>query len=230
MMEKVCESKEDYINWDGHDLQLHIPSGALPKGSTTRIIFGASISGKFHLPPSMKLVSAVFLIDVISSACFLEDVELKIPHCLDLSVELCDLVWFIHAPFNKQCQTEVLFEKLNGGIFKPGWEYGLICTRKFCLIAIAIDMSQRNNQSTTMTSLHTLSASDLPETSVQLLPQPIHPKVTAHFCIPGNRTELVWDIYFMVSLKLPSMVKVLINIALMLSYDFITGSYCDLNV
>ena len=158
----------------------------------------------------MKLVSAVFLVDVTPSSCFLEDVELKIPHCLELSVELCDRVSFIHAPFNNICQTEVFsFKKLSGGAFKPDLEYGSIWTREFCLIAIAIDMSHR---STAVTPLCALTASDLPKSPVQLLPQqPTDPcfKTIAYFCIPAVQSELVWDVYVMVSLKIPSMAQVI---------------------
>lgn len=214
-LEKVCQSGENF-NWDEHDFQLNIPTGALPRQIVAKVSFGVSISGQFHLPPSMKLVSAVFLVDVSPSDCFVEDVELRIPHCVDLSIELCDHLWFIHAPFNKMCQTEVFnFKKLSGGIFKSDLEYGSICTRDFCLMAVAVDMSQICNptRSATATPLHALTASDLPKTSVQLLPQqPIHPcyKMKAYFCIPFNQseTELVWDVYFMVSLKIPSMAKV----------------------
>ena len=207
-VEKVCASGENF-NWERHDLQLSVPSSALPKKTGVTISFGASISGNFHLPPSLKLVSAVFLVDVTPSSCFLEDVELKIPHCLDLSVELCDCVSFIHAPFNKMYQTEVFnFEKLPGGVFKPDLEYGSIWTRDFCLMAIAVD----TNRKSTVTPLCALTVSDLPRAPVQLLPQqPIYPcfKTVAYFCIPANQTELVWDVYIMVSLKIPSMAQVI---------------------
>ena len=206
--EKVCASGENF-NWDGHDVQFNIPSNALPKKTEVTIYFGASISGKFHLPHAMKLVSAVFLVDVTPSSCFLEDVELKIPHCLELSVELYECVSFIHAPFNKMCQANVFnFEKLSGGVFKPDLDYGSIWTKDFCLMAIAVDM---NHWQSTVTPLSFLTVSDLPKTSVQLLPQqPVHScfKTVAYFCIPADQTELVWDVYIMVSLKIPSMAQV----------------------
>lgn len=203
-VEKVCTSGENF-NWESHDLQFNIPSSALPKKTGVAVSFGASIWGSFRLPPSMKLVSAVFLVDVAPSSCFLEDVELKIPHCLELSVGLCDHVSFIHAPFNKICQTEVFnFKKLSGGVFKPDLEYGSIWTRDFCLMAIAVDTSHR---STAVTPLCALTPSDLPKTPVQLLPQPCV-KTMAYFCIPANQTDL-WDAYVMISLKLPSMAQVI---------------------
>lgn len=204
-LEKIFGSGETF-NWDEHGMQLYIPNGALPRRTAAKISFGVSISGKFHLPPSMKLVSAVFLVDVTPMGCFVEDVELKIPHCLDLSTELCDCVWFIHAPFYGMHQTEPFnFEKLPGGVFQPESEYGSIWTRDFCLVAVAVDVSQKSNP------LYALKAADLPQAPVQLLPrQSTHPcyKMTAYFCIPTNQTKLVWDAYFMVSLKIPSMAKV----------------------
>ena len=201
-VEKDCKSGEIF-NWDRYGLQFNIPNGALPREATVTISFGASISGNFHLPASMNLVSAVFLVEVTPSSCFTEDVELKIPHCLDLSVELCDHVCFIHAPFDKAAEV-FNFKKFCGGIFRPDLEYGSIWTKDFCLMAIAVDLS-------VVTPLCALTASDLPKTSVQLLPQQsVNPcfKAIAYFCIPADQTELVWDAYVMISLKIPSMAEV----------------------
>lgn len=227
-LETICVSGEK-INWDGHDLQLDIPDGALPKGIVPKISFGVSICGNFHLPPSMKLVSAVFVVDVTPSSCFMKDVELRIPHCLDMSVQLCDCVSFVHAPFDKLCQTTSFsFTKLSGGVFKPNSEYGSICTRDFCLIAVAVDIEGQNkHQRATTTPLHALTSSDLPVTPVKLLPQqptndcskkttpvqlfPQQPtyKMTAYFCIPASPADPEWDVYFMVSLRIPSIAKVI---------------------
>jgi len=198
-VEKDCKSGENF-NWDGHDLQLNIPNGALPRETAVTISFGASISGNFRLPASMKLVSAVFLVEVTPSSCFKEDVELKIPHCLDLSAKMCDNVFVIHAPFDKAAEA-FNFKKLCGGIFKPDLEYGSIWTKDFCLMAVAA----------AVTPLCALAASDLPKTSVQLLPQqPVNPcyKTIVYFCIPADQTELAWDVYVMISLKIPSMAVV----------------------
>ena len=170
-------------SWDDHGFSINIPSGAVQQGTEASITFGVSISGRFALPQNMTLVSAVFCVDAYPK-CFEKDVEIKIPHSLELSEELSEHVSFVRASFNTSCFD---FKKFPGGIFKPGLEYGVLSTKSFSFFAVAVDKLG---------------------TGLQSIVAPIIRAATVHVCIPENRSVPVWQLYVYVSLRSRSMRKV----------------------
>jgi len=168
-------------SWDDHGFSISIPVDAVQNEAS--IMIGVSISGKFVLPVNMTLVSAVFCVDA-SPSCFEKDVELKIPHNLELSEELSEHVSFVRA----SCSTSSFnFEKIPGGVFKPGVEYGVLSTKSFSLFAVVTNKLG--------VGLQNIAASFIRV-------------ATVHVCMPENRSMPVWQVYVYVSLRNRSIRKV----------------------
>jgi len=170
-------------SWDDHGFSISIPVDAVQNGVEASIMIGVSISGKFVLPANMTLVSAVFCVDA-SPSCFEKDVELKIPHSLELSEELSEHVSFVRASCS---MSSFNFEKIHGGVFKPGVEYGVLSTKSFSLFAVATNKLG--------VGLQNIAASFIRV-------------ATVHVCMPENRSMPVWQVYVYVSLRNRSMRKV----------------------
>ena len=174
-----CGAEGCQHSWDEHGLTITIPSGAVPKGTEASLTIGVSISGNFVLPPDMTLVSPVFCVDAVPN-CFEKDVELKVPHILDVSEETSEHISFVRASCDS---SDFHFEEFPGGVFKPGLDYGVFSTKSFSLYAIAVKKFACGLGSVIRTA-------------------------TVYFCVPENRTAPVWQVYVYVSQRSCSIHKV----------------------
>ena len=104
----------------------------------------ASLSGQFHLPDDMELVSGVYWISF--PAKFLDQpVTLELQHCAHLEPTEQTHLTFVTS----KCNQEALpyrFKPLPGGVFTTSNDYGTVQLDRFSSMAIARTQSHSREQ------------------------------------------------------------------------------------
>ena len=111
---------------------MHIPEGALVSGNGD-IAIRAMVTGKFQYPEGTEPVSAIY--GISTSATFAEPVTVEIQHCVALKREEdCQFLSFAvaHDHLHLLCR----FKKLEGGLFSPDSQYGVISLSSFCYLTV----------------------------------------------------------------------------------------------
>ena len=123
------------FEWSKFGFKIHFPDNAVPGDvDKCHINVKASLSGQFHFPKDMELISGVYWI-----ACphkFTKPVTVEIQHC---AAKPCNLTYIA-----AKCTQEDLpyqFKTLEGGVFSPSSHYGSINLNHFSGLGIALRWS-----------------------------------------------------------------------------------------
>ena len=122
-----------------HGFRLHLPENSLPpEVDECQVHVKASLSGQFHLPENMELISGIYWI--ATSHNFTKPVTVEIQHCLSGTDHSSSLTYI-----TANCAQDDLpykFSVLIGGEFAPSSQYGSISLTHFSGVGIAYQPPQ----------------------------------------------------------------------------------------
>lgn len=128
-------NEENIIFWEEYGINVLVPKDAIPSSVTScDITVVPVIKGSFMFPPDTTPVSAIYAID---TTCELnKQIGIRIQH----SVELTDPSHCGQLSFAKaecvNCSPPYKFEKVEGGLFNVGSEYGLLYCSSFSFLTV----------------------------------------------------------------------------------------------
>ena len=137
----------DYYN-TRHDVEIRIPEAAiLPNDGMIKIEFGVAMYGPFKITdgPSVKRVSPVVWLCIQQDGFsgFQKDVEITIPHFLDLSTEdAYEYLRFLKAEHQlEDGEKEYQFKPTDGKAVFDRAAHGTLLMRHFCSVCIEAKVS-----------------------------------------------------------------------------------------
>lgn len=193
----VSGAEETLLFWEDYGVRITVPKGAVPSSvASCDIAVVPIVEGNFLFPDGTVPVSAVYAIGV--SCKLAQPIRIELQHCDNPS----DCV-FAKAE-HVETSPPYVFNKLSGGIFTPGSEYGVVETSDFTLFAILRERLARM-----------LSHLRNPVTRYKLL------------MFYENHANF-WAIHFIVTKNINSHIQVSHSMmkAMILSTFFFLGCYC----
>ena len=129
--------------WEEYGFRMHIPENALGSSGTAVIAIRMVVAGKFTFPENTEPVSAIY--EISTSAKLVKPITLEIQHCVALrGEEDCSYLSFASAHNqSKKPHLPCVFQKLNGGLFSPGSQNGIISCSSFCSMTIVKDSKRK---------------------------------------------------------------------------------------
>ena len=126
---------EEVLSWDEMGIKLIAPKGLVPDSSNSCDVAVLSmLSGKFIFPDNSFPVSGIFAIDI--SCKIKKPITIELHHCVDLSKEDKECMFFAKAEHSGDQRPPYIFERCVGGVFVPGSQYASLDSQSFSLIAI----------------------------------------------------------------------------------------------
>lgn len=139
-------TSEQYFNWEGYGLHLHIPEGALPlEIEECTISIEASADGNYVFPENSHPVSAIYWFHCVPKCKFLRPVTLEIQHCA--KEQNLQALKFVKAR-SVEDQSEVVFNRTLGscgtdhGVFPNHSTYGFIQLEGFSGYGVVQEISE----------------------------------------------------------------------------------------
>ena len=176
--DKLFLLQNDYpqlLNWEEYGLRIAIPQGAVQQSDTVEVAITALVGGEFILPEDTELVSAVYAISVSKS--LLKPVQLELQHCV--SIEKPAHSNYLSFATAHSDRPPYHFQRVEGGIFSIGNQYGGISLSGFSIWSIIKKKFRRRGHSQSSTTSNSLSSTDPPPlpqspSSADTLPSPPH--------------------------------------------------------